>query len=130
MPREGLGTMNFWYTYWYIQINKPNCSYYQFWFRIHSSKISWTRLLNLLAKTLKNTREWIRYWNLQLTNFVIRTFSKVLFQGFCLKVSEDFFHRTPPCILVVIVNRLRTVFFKIIQNCVNNKVTNQKLLVS
>ena len=38
-------------------------------------------------------------------NFFLR-----IFQGFCFKVSEDFFRRTPPCIFVVIVNRLRTVF--------------------
>ena len=27
-----------------------------------------------------------------------------IFQGFCLKVSEDFFHRSPPCIFVLKVN--------------------------
>ena len=35
-----------------------------------------------------------------------------IFQGFCLKVSEDFFNRTPPSIFVVIVNRLCTVFLR------------------
>ena len=33
-----------------------------------------------------------------------------VFQGFCLKVSEDFFYRTPPRIFVVIKNKLCTVF--------------------
>ena len=33
-------------------------------------------------------------------------------QGFCLKVSEDFFHRTPTCISIVIVNMLYKVFLK------------------
>ena len=35
-----------------------------------------------------------------------------IFQGFCLKVSEDFFNRTPTSIFVVIVNRLCTVFLR------------------
>ena len=39
-------------------------------------------------------------------------FHGVIFQGFSLKVSEDFFYRTPPDIFVVIVNRLRTVFLR------------------
>ena len=29
-----------------------------------------------------------------------------IFQGFCLKILEDFFYRIPLCIFVVIVNRL------------------------
>ena len=39
-----------------------------------------------------------------------------IFQGFYLKVSMDFFYRTPPCIFVVIVNRLCTVFLKETRN--------------
>ena len=39
-------------------------------------------------------------------------FYGVIFQGFCLKVSEDFFYRTPPRIFVVIVNRLCTVVLR------------------
>ena len=35
-----------------------------------------------------------------------------VFQGFCLKVSGDFFQRTSPSIFVVIVNGLCTVFLK------------------
>ena len=35
-----------------------------------------------------------------------------VFQGFCLKVLEDFFHRTPPSIFIVIVIRLCTVFVR------------------
>ena len=38
---------------------------------------------------------------LQKINFFIG-----IFQGFCLKVSEDFFHRTRPYIFVVIVNKV------------------------
>ena len=44
------------------------------------------------------------------------SFSLGIFQGFCLKVSEDFFHRNP----VKEVHGL----FKIIQNYVNNKINN------
>ena len=48
-----------------------------------------------------------------------------IFQGFCLKVSEDFFHRTPSCIFLV-ANSKKVVhgLFKIIQNFVNNKINN------
>ena len=35
-----------------------------------------------------------------------------IFQGLCLKVLEDFFHKTPRCIFVVIVNRLYTVILR------------------
>ena len=35
-----------------------------------------------------------------------------IFEGFCLKVSEDFFDRTPPCTFAVIVNRFWTVFLR------------------
>ena len=35
-----------------------------------------------------------------------------IFQGFCLKVSMDFFHRKSPCIFVVIINRLCVGLFK------------------
>ena len=44
---------------------------------------------------------------LQIMNFFLG-----IFQGFCLKASEDFFHGTHPCIFVVIVNRLCTVFLR------------------
>ena len=37
-------------------------------------------------------------------------FYQGIFQGFCLKVLEDFFYRTPLRIFVIIVNRLCTVF--------------------
>ena len=33
-----------------------------------------------------------------------------IFQGFYLKVSENFFYRTPPFIFVVIINKLCTAF--------------------
>ena len=33
-----------------------------------------------------------------------------IFQGFCLKVSEDFFHRSPPCIFVLKVNCARSFY--------------------
>ena len=35
-----------------------------------------------------------------------------IFQGFCLKVSEDVFDRTPPSIFAVTVNRLSTIFLR------------------
>ena len=35
-----------------------------------------------------------------------------IFQGFYLNVSEDFFYRTAPCILVVIAYRLCMVFLR------------------
>ena len=46
--------------------------------------------------------------------FIFRTYTFFfgIFQGFCLKVSEDFFYRTSPCIFVVIVNRLCIIFLK------------------
>ena len=52
-------------------------------------------------------------------------FLQGIFQGFCLKVSEDFFHRTPSCIFLV-ANSKKVVhgLFKIIQNFVNNKINN------
>ena len=36
-------------------------------------------------------------------------FYEVIFQEFCLNVSEDFFYRTPTRIFVLVVNRLCTV---------------------
>ena len=44
-------------------------------------------------------------------------FSLGIFQGFYLKVSEDFFHRNLLCLFV-------HGLFKIIQNYVNNKINN------
>ena len=35
-----------------------------------------------------------------------------IFEGFYLKDCEEFFHRTPPCIAVVIVNRLCKAFLR------------------
>ena len=58
-----------------------------------SSQKSWTRLLKLLAKTLKNTCEWIF---LEPATLIKMNFFLDIYQGFCLKDSEDFFHRTPP----------------------------------
>ena len=48
-----------------------------------------------------------------------------IFQGFCLKVSEDLFHRIPLYIFLV-ANSKKVVhgLFKIIQNFVNNKINN------
>ena len=48
-----------------------------------------------------------------------------IFQRFCLKVSEDFYHRRPPSIFVV-VNSKQVVhgLFKMIQNNINNKINN------
>ena len=47
------------------------------------------------------------------------------FQGFCLEVSEDFFHKIPLYIFLV-VNSKTVVhgIFRIIQNFVNNKINN------
>ena len=42
-----------------------------------------------------------RTYNLLKINFFIR-----IFQGFCLKVSENLFQRTLPCLFVVIISRL------------------------
>ena len=49
-----------------------------------------------------------------------------IFQGFCLKVSEDFFDRTPPSIFSVNTYSKQIVYgiFKIIHNYVNNKINN------
>ena len=41
-----------------------------------------------------------------------KNFFLSIFQGFCLKASEDFFDRTLPSILAVIVKRLCTVFLR------------------
>ena len=35
-----------------------------------------------------------------------------IFEGFYLKDCEEFFHRAPPCIAVVIVNRLCKAFLR------------------
>ena len=39
-------------------------------------------------------------------------FDWAIFQGFCLKIPEDFFYRTSPRIFVVLVNRSGTVFLR------------------
>ena len=39
-----------------------------------------------------------------MINFTKKITLLDIFQGFCLKVSEGLFHRTPPCIFVM--NRL------------------------
>ena len=58
-------------------------------------------------------------------------FSEVLiFQGFRLKVSEDFFHRAPSCIFIVIVNRLRTAFLKQSRIMLTIRSMIKRLLVS
>ena len=49
---------------------------------------------------------------LERATLLKKNFFLGIFQGFCLKVSEDFFDRTPPSIFAVIVNRLCKVFFK------------------
>ena len=48
-----------------------------------------------------------------------------IFQEFCLKFSEGLFYKSSACIFMVVHG-----LFKIIQIYVNNKINNQKLLVS
>ena len=51
-------------------------------------------------------------------------FYRDIFQGFCLKVSEDFCYRRPPHLFVAIVKKVVDGLFKIIQNYVINKINN------
>ena len=60
--------------------------------------------------------------------FLKMNFFLDIFQRLCLKVSEDFFHRTPPCIFVVIVNKLCTVFLRYPE--LKEKVRNFKKTVN
>ena len=64
------------------------------------------KLIKLLEKTSKRTCEWILFELVTLQELVFSS----IFLGFFLEISEDFFHRRPPSIFVVIVNRLWTVF--------------------
>ena len=43
---------------------------------------------------------------LQPATLLKMSFFLGIFQEFCLKVSEDFFHRTPPCIFLVANSKL------------------------
>ena len=52
-------------------------------------------------------------------NLTKMNFSVEMFEEFYLKVSEDFFYGTSPCIFVYLHD-----LFKIIQNYVNNKINN------
>ena len=81
----------------YISLFAANNS---FELRKESSEKSWTTLLKLFSKNLEKN-VWVNW-----------TATLVLF-------SKNFFHRIPPCIFAVIVNRLCTVFLKIIQNYIN-----------
>ena len=46
-----------------------------------------------------------------------------IFPRFCLKISEDFFYRTPACIFVVTVRGFEGLFKKI-RNYVDNKIND------
>ena len=63
------------------------------------SQKSWARLLNILAKNLEK----YMYMNSFLKPAILLKidFFLVIFQGFCSNISEDFVHRTPPCIFLV-----------------------------
>ena len=120
---RGQQTVSFWYSHWY------------------SNKLAYLQLTTVLVYRNSPSKSYKqdysnfspKPWKILVNEFIFRTcnlteneiFSKVfIFQGFRLKVSEDFFYITSPFIFVVIVNRLCTVFFKIIQNYDNNKINN------
>ena len=58
---------------------------------------------------------------LELAALLKMIFHWRIFQGFCLKVSEDFFYRTIPRIFV---QKVVQGLFKIILNYVNNMINN------
>ena len=49
---------------------------------------------------------------LERSTLLKKNFFLGIFQGFCLKVSEDFFDRTLPSMFAVIVKRLCMVFLR------------------
>ena len=70
--------------------------------------------MNKVTSTFRKNLEKFVWMNsfLEPATLLKMNFFLGAFQGFYLKVSEDFFHRTPSWIFVVIVNRLYTVFLR------------------
>ena len=74
------------------------------------NKVTWT-----FSKNLKKYAWMISF--LEPGTLLRMNFFWGIFQGFCLKVSEDIFYRTPS-------KKLVHGLFRIIQNYVNNKISN------
>ena len=98
------GVMIFWYSYLLIYSNQ--LAYLQL--------ITGNKFLKLLAKSLKITCKWISFLSLQLYWKMNLFFS--IFHGLPLLNTSLY--------TSLIVNRLCMVFFKIIQNYVNNNIND------
>ena len=89
--------VNFWYSYQYYQIN---LAYLQL-IKVLVYESDEQGYLNLNKNLEKYV--WMNSF-LESATLLKMEFFLNIFQGFCLKVSEYFFNRRPPCIFAVIVN--------------------------
>ena len=71
------------------------------------------KVMNNITYTFSKKKNFYleKYLGIKITLLKMKFFCGI-FQGFCSKVSDEFFYRTPPCIFVVIVIRLCTFFLR------------------